>query len=294
MPVLRSLAPAFVVTAAISVALSAMNSARADTIYINNLAASSTTSTATQAMYRISNTNWDTRLTNGLTASTAANTTTFGFGNHAALNGNTYDFSLQWIAGTVNVNRGFVWTVSSGTTILSRTAFGTFSPALTGTTVAASGTLNGVTPSASFNMLGLSQRATGTNGGSQATLADLAFSTTRPGATQSGAWLNGSITTPPGGPVPPGTNGTDGFINQWMISDFDLSANDWTLTGKVTLTRGFSAGDDNATFQITARQVVPVPEPGQLAYVTAAAAMCGLWRLRRLRRGRLDGTANNL
>jgi hypothetical protein len=267
--------------------------ARAGTIYINNATATGTTATVTQALYRVSNANFDSRLTNGQSASVVANIIPFSFGNFAALNGNTYDFSLEWVAGTVGVNRGFIWTLSTGTGVVSKTAFGTFTPPLSGLSVPAADPLNGISPSGTFNALGLSQRSTNTSGGSTTTLANLTFSTSQPGTSQSGAWINTSIVTPNGGPLPPGINGADGFINQTMIADFDLSAYPWTLTGQVTVNRGGSigSGDDSATFQITGRQVEFVPEPSELAFVAGLATALGAWQMRKLRRMRGNGEA---
>lgn len=277
---------AFAAAIATVVLVAAGQHADAGTIYINNATPTGTTATVTQAMYRLSNANWDSRLTNGQSASVPANIITHGFGNYATLNGNTYDFSLQWIAGTLNVNRGFVWTLSTGTGVVSRLAFGDFSPALSPAANVQSATINGIVPTGTFNTLFLSQRSDYTAGGSTVTLADLAFSTSAPGTIQTGTWINTSVITPIGGPVPPGINGANGFLNQSMNADFDLSSNDWLLTGKVTVTKGASAGDDNATFQISARQVEFVPEPSELAIVAGLATALGAWRMRKLRRMR--------
>lgn len=220
-------------------------------------------SVASQVDYRLSNNNFDMRLNNGGPVATAANNITLGLGNVAFLNNRTYDFSLEFRAGTVGVNRGFIWRLSnpgSNGTL----AWGVFDPVVPPpSTVAAS--INSVTPIASFNAITIAQRAQVTAGtGSYMTLSDLNFASP---LTVDGSWINSTVTTPGGGPAAP-------ILTQVLASTVDLSTIDWTLTGKVTAFKDTTGGDESVSLTIAVRNasftIAPEPSSIVLGFIAAA------------------------
>jgi hypothetical protein len=227
---------------------------QAATVYVNSnqLYAQSVLSSVVGAKYRLSNTNFDQSLDNGL------GTTTFGAGKNtfvqaqlgtvSQLNSRTYDFALSHVAGS-----GFTFTLVHGQSV-SSLVWDQLVPLYIDAN-------NTVLPGASFNSLYLEMRTTSNT--SAGTLCNLAFS----GATVSGSFVNESITN-----TIAGNGGTVGFSKQRLVSDTDLSTFDWTLTGSIYLSKSVTGGDEATKFTIIGQNVEAVPEPGTMAALGLGAA----------------------
>lgn len=220
-------------------------------------------SVASQADYRLSNTNFDQRLNNGGPVATSANNITLNLGNVAFLNDRTYDFTLEFRAGTAGVNRGFVWRLNS-TGSTGTLAWGVFDPPVPPPSTV-SATLNSVVPTASFNAITIAQRAQSAVGtGSYVTLSDLNFVASP--LTIDGSFINSTVTTPGGGPAAP-------ILTQVLASTVDLSTLDWSLTGKVRAFKNTTGGDESVSLTIAVRNAsfTIVPEPSSIVLALTAA-----------------------
>ena len=195
--------------------------------------------------YRLSNTNFDHSIANGGVIPPATWVATRNLGNHNALNGAAWDFTLQHVAGT-----GYTFTLThagggtpgTGSSVLSY-------PVSTGP---------------SFNALEMYaqfQNSTNVTAGSIA-VTSLAFSGT--GLVVDPVYstlrdLYDDRTLAPG----PGGNDLD---LQWIVADSDLSVVDWTLTGRVVASfSGYTSGnlDERIKFNIKVAEVFPAPTPVQ-------------------------------
>jgi hypothetical protein len=231
--------------------------AHAAAVYVNH---SDVTYTPTQTVagfkYRFSNTNFDMSLDNG-NSSASANMITSDLGNISQLSTRSYLFEIRNIAG-----EGLIFKLmNQATGAVSTQAWGTFSSPTGASGNQLRANLNGILPDRSFNSLFFEARSTATN--SSFTFSNLDF--TSDGVSELGdGFLGGTInpTTGLGG-------SSAGFAHQRLVSDFDLSEVNFTLTGVLSGMRTGTTGDETLKFTVFAQQgdaVIPaslyVPEPG--------------------------------
>jgi hypothetical protein len=251
--------------AVVSVALGA-GAASAASIWVNSPQVTSYTPLATTGgfKYRISNGSFDFSLDRGTdTGGPAGSFISSNLGNQSFLNGAAYDFTVQHVAG-----QGIIVTmtrVGGGSTTLS---WGTFTTPPPGTNAA---TLNGIAPTAAFNSIQLQSTASG--GNRSATLSNLSFTSgTVPVADGS---FTGSTTTNANTPQ-----------TQLVVANGNLALENWTLAGRITLTRaGTGAGLDETVklrLAFVDAAVTIVPEPATA--VLLSVGLLGLHAAGRPRR----------
>jgi hypothetical protein len=193
--------------------LAAAAPAAAVSVYVNSALVTSYTASSTEGgfKYRMSNGNFDLSLDRGTdTSGPAGSFVQANLGNHSFLNGRTYDFQFQHVAGEGFILRMTDTSPGGVTTVLS---WGTFSTPPGGTNAA---TLNGIAPGAAFNSLSFSAEASSAN--RSVVLSNLAFSS---GALSvaDGAFTSGTTTNANS----PGT--------QLLVADVDLAQFDWSSPG---------------------------------------------------------------
>jgi hypothetical protein len=262
----------------ICLATSLITSAACGGVFLVNDASSNTAGTASafNANYRLSNTNFDMRLENLAVPSQV----TAHLGNVSQLSGRTFTFSLEHRAG-----QGYIFMMSPLTAPSTITAvkWGSgFTILPTGTLSSAA--LDATSPTASVTRLTLTARAT--LAGSTFAFSDFLFSS--PTLTQAGGLFQA-------GSVNPGTNGisqgiydtTNGFATQYIHASEDLTALDWTLTGRLTGTRTGSGGDETVRFTIRGDNPSPipydlslVPEPSRAILLLLGLSLTSLQRRR--------------
>jgi len=243
-------------TAAILVTASA---ASAD-LYINSDLAtiSGSSGTAAGAGYRMSNSNWDMSLNNGLGTAKSANFISANLGNNKQLSESAYAFSLTHLSG-----QGFIWQLTNMETGKTTTeAWGAFDSDPGGTVKSV---LNGLTPGAAFNTILIEARAT--SSGSSMEFSNLAFNsglTVADGALVSGAVMPGKS----------GPGNLPGYWNQTIASTTNLADEKWSLTGIIRGQRSGSSGDEEVRFTINMREgSVSVPGPAGFALLGMAALL---------------------
>ncbi len=238
-------------------------------VYINSplVTSASVINSAAEAKYRMSHTNFDMTLANQNGGSGVANRLQTGLGNASFLNNRVYNFTLEHVTGTTNVNRGFIFTMSDGTTT-TKQSWGSFSTTPTGQTASS---LNSLVPNSFFNSLQLQIQADRKTGsGSQMKVTDLTFSGS--GLTIADGSFNDTTVTSTSSTAAP-------TVVQRLVASntTDLSAFNWSLSGKVSGFRDASAGGDEAVkFVIYAQNVNAsiVPEPS--FYLSLAVGLGGL------------------
>ena len=235
----------------IGLALAASGPLKAASVYINSPLAVATGPGTTGAQVKLRaalNANWDAALANGVG---------FGVNNSLRTNltttfaaGQTYQFSVENRPG-----QGLVYTVTPAGGAASTVAWGTFTPAVSGTVVT---NLNGRAAPTVFNTI--SFEALATLAGSTTSVSGLVFSS--PGLNVAdGAWQNVTMTPATAGNAGAGTN------HQVLFSDINMAAVPWTLSGTVSLTRpnGGGSAEQVRTFiqvqQTPLNILVVVPEP---------------------------------
>jgi hypothetical protein len=248
--------------------LAAAAPARAVSVYVNSALVTSYTANATVGgfKYRMSNGSFDLSLDSGAdTGGPAGSFLQANLGSHSFLNGRSYDFQFQHVVGEGFVLRMTDSSPGGATTVLS---WGTFSSLPGGTNAP---TLNGVAPVAAFNSLSLSAVASAAN--RSVVLSNLAFSSGALSVADGsfGAGTTTSVSSP----------GT-----QLLVADVDLSQFSWTLSGRVTLNRVSTGGDDTVRLRIGAvdATVTIVPEPAPAALASLGLLGLALYSRRRLPR----------
>jgi len=249
-----------------------------------------------QAVYRMSNTNYDQQLTNEGYNSLAANPQNGNLGNVSQLNNQTFIFSLEYKFG-----EGYIYRMTNNANNNQYvTAWGTFSspslPTVGGSIISVNvaGTMGlplAVPPGAGFNSLMITAQAATSSGTSPGPgnvcgqtgvyscvrVSDLNFSAAT--LTQAGAasWVTTTN-------VNTGSNPGNKF--QQLYSDVDLSTISWTLSGKVLAYKASTGGDESVKLIINTRNVTfgtPAPSqpvPGPLPLLGATMALGWSRRLR--------------
>ena len=224
-------------------------------------------STVAAMRYRVSNTNWDQMIATGSDVGYGTIVQNSNIGNHSALNGATWDFTVAY------------------------TPFGGFAFTLqrpgTSSTVSWAAPAFGLSPTRSYNALHL-QVETGANmpgniAAASVAVSDLAFVGTRMDSAGtlrplSAAWSNSG----PSEPAAPEAR------EQWIVATDDLAETSWTLTGKVTASFAYRPGfsqpggnlDERLKFDVRAlsANVIAVPEPGSVLLGLIALPLLGLGR----------------
>jgi hypothetical protein len=230
-----------------------------------------------QAKFRLSQTNFDMTIDRGQGTNVgqfiAAN-----LGTNGQLNNVAFNFVLQHIAG-----EGLVFSMTNtNTTATSKLSWGSFTTPPGGTTTVmlggerVAGPANPNAARRSFNALRLDAQANRTNPpGSQMKFQNLVFNGL---PVADGALNNGMVTTPSGGPA-------SANIVQWVVSDTNLAAVNWTLTGTLTGYRDTAVGgDEQVKFTIGEKQIdfTIIPLPAGVALSLAGLGVVGLRRQRKL------------
>ncbi|MBC7778473.1 MAG: PEP-CTERM sorting domain-containing protein [Proteobacteria bacterium] len=216
------------------------------------------------AKYRLASTNFDQSLDAGGGTSSSANFISAELGNGTALNGRTYAFSFQNIAG-----EGLVFRMSSGNQI-STLAWGSFAFSQitpgTGTSVSV---INGETVPSAYNAINLAARGGTGSATSFMSFSDLTFSSS---LAQFGAFSNGTATT------------ASGVIDQWLVAGpgVNLASFNWALTGTLNGS-GASNGGENVRFVMDLKDVAVVPAPATLPLFVSGLLLAGAFA-RRVRR----------
>jgi hypothetical protein len=223
------------------------------------------------AKYRLDGTNWDMALHSGTGTNDPlpgpADFVQANLGNLTALNNAAFRFEVTHEAGV-----GFTYTLTNlsggAATTLS---WGAGLPGTNATTLqrTSGGVLDGVehAPTDPFNFLLIEARAQRNDAGngvepdSSLTFSNLSFSGT--GLTNSGSFTGGTTNENTAGSAwtPPGTAVENGRYWQFLYSDVDLSQYDWTFTADVTGFAATNAGQELLRFEVTAKNVAPVPLP---------------------------------
>ncbi len=213
--------------------------------------------TVMDARYRVSNTNWDQMIATSSNVSASTLVQTANLGNHNQVNGVLFDFALDFSPAS-----GWSFTLTPD-------AGGAAS------TVSWSTPFNGASPLRPFNALELFVVTGDMNpvniASGSAAVTNLSFSS-------SSATTTGSLVDLVSNWI--GT-GTGGLVRQYLLSDSDMSAFAWTLSGQVRLSFTYQQGqtspggnlDERLKFDIKAFEAVPSPgATGAAAVVGAAAA----------------------
>ncbi|MDX2114096.1 MAG: hypothetical protein SFZ24_00565 [Planctomycetota bacterium] len=257
----------------------------AGNVWINSSKVSNYTETGSvgQAKFRLSHTNFDMTVDRGQ-GTNAGQFIQANLGNNTALNNVTFNFTLQHIAGqglifTMVNTKNTVTNADDATSVLS---WGSFVSPPAGTTAVAIGGENAPGPSnpnaarQSFNTLRLDAQANRTQPpGSSMAFSNLVFTS---GLTVAdGSFYSGSVVTPSGGPA-------DANEVQYLVSDMNLGAFDWTLTGSLVGYRDtLAGGDEQVRFVVGLKQsnfnIVPMPTPMAMAGA-GLLAVAGLTRRR--------------
>ena len=135
-----------------------------------------------------------------------------------------------------------------------------------------------------YNALRIQARASSANSSAQVT--DLSFSAAGMTLTPGSAFFDMTVTpSTSAAPIPTYPADGLGFLSQWLVADGNLAAVNWTLSGRVVLTRT-GGGDGEAVrftidgLPVSANFPMVVPEPSSWILMAAAAGAL-LWRKRR-------------
>lgn len=229
-----------------------------------------------EARYRLSQTNWDQMLGNGAVPITSADIATSGLGNAASLNGVEWDFAIAYENGDSG-DEGFTFVMNE----VGGGRSGILSYDVTDP-------LNGLTPTGAFNGIKIEIRAGALRDTSDSytetasiALTGLVFDIPLPSS--------GALEDPMSAFTPPGSSGAR---ETWIIADTDLSAFDWTLSGR--LQASFDCDglggtdclrDESLKMNLKFAEVaaVPLPAAGWL-FGSALLGLAGLSRRRSIRR----------
>jgi len=232
------------------------------------------------ARYRLSQTNWDSSLSNRGDTSVNGNYPSANMSTVDQLNNKFFTFSLKNIVG-----QGFIWSLTDNNTMVNTVmAWGSgFSPPI----VNSKPTINGpngsgalTTPTAPFNSISIRSAAgaTGTPSNScgltgvESCFSISTISFSAPGFSKAGgSWVDSKVSTVTGSP------GTAQF--QQLYSDKDLSTFNWELTGTLQAYKGANGCEECVRLDIATRNVsfstptpIPAPAPGPLPVLGAAMA----------------------
>jgi hypothetical protein len=248
-------------------------SAQATTVFLNSPPdfVPQVQSSVAGARYRLDGTNWDMALHSGTGTNdpqpAPADFVQAELGNLAGLNNVTYRFTVSHRAGF-----GFSYTMKNlGTSTSTVLSWGS---GLAGTNVTTlqrwNGTgLDGINhePTDPFNFLLIEARAQRNNDAnpqepdSSMSFSNLFFSGT--GLTTSGSLVAGSTNENAAGSpwTPSGGASEAGRYWQFLYSDVDLSDYDWTFSADVSGFANTNGGQELLRFELTAKNVTPVPLP---------------------------------
>lgn len=267
----------------LSLAAVLVPAAFAQNVYINsNLVTLGSGTTVMNARYRMSAANFDQRLSNNTPGGT--NGLDRNLGTVPDLSGDLFDFVLSHSSTT-----GFRWQLTNTTTNTTTSQYwgttGTNSATDQYAATLGSSYTTGTAPNAnSFNTLQLSVRASET--ASSAVFSNFSFTG---GSSTTGSFAAGTVTPTTGSG--PGYSGQAadgaGFHRQWVYSDTNLASYDWTLSGKVTLSRAGGGDGEAVRFEIYGQNLSAsvVPEPS--FYASLALGFSGLvFAVRRRRQQR--------
>lgn len=220
---------------------------------------------ASHFRYRVSNTNWDTAVaTSSAIGSGGVIVAQSDRGNHTALNGASFAFSVAYTAGS-----GYSYTmtrVSGGGSVGGVQTLAWTSP------------VGGVDPTRAFNAISLS---TVVNAGMPSGIAAASMSVTGLSFSAAGVVGSGSLQDMLQSWARPSASGAS--AQQWIVADTDLSVVNWTLSGTVVGAFQYVQGatspggniDERLKFEVTTWNApIAVPLPGG-----AAMGMAGLGAL---------------
>lgn len=262
------------------VGLACAGQAAATTVAINrpNIQITALDTLVLGAKYRMSRTNFDQSLDSGGGTSNVPGGPNFiqrDLGNNGDLNNRTYGFSLRNIAG-----QGVVFSMTSPSNSVSSLAWGDFAPALSPVPGSAASQLRahaatGQTPGSMLspgqlpmNILHLevtSLQRSGQTYSPTVTLTNLAFAAT--GVATRGTMITAQTVTPATTLSNPNFKEVGpGWASQWLVTNGNFWAFDWTISGNVNLafTGSPSQVDEFVKFAISGKQGVftgAVPEP---------------------------------
>jgi hypothetical protein len=266
----------------------------ADTVYLNTAAYGQPQILASVAgaKFRLDSTNWDMALhsgtgTNAPQPGPAADFVQANLTN--SLNPVTYQFTLTHQAGI-----GFTYSMTNGSSGQTLSWGSGLGGTNVGTLQRQTGSgLDGInhTPTDSFNFLLLEARAQRNDANpnnepdSQLSFSNLMFNGV--GLSTSGSLVSGTTTenTPGSAWTPPGQGVEAGRYWQFLYSDVDLSQYDWTFSADVTAMATTNSGQESLRFELTAKNVTPVPLPAGVWLL-----LSGLTGLAALRRKQATGT----
>jgi hypothetical protein len=277
-----------------SVTLFATGAAHSANVYLNDSAYANAQvlNSVAGAKYRLDGTNWDMALHSGTGTNdpqpAPADFVQADLGNLGALSGTTFHFVVEY-----EVGKGFTFSLTDPSNTTRTLSWG--DSALGGTNVTTlqrtiNGQLDGIAHGPTddpFNFLIIEARAQRGAGDSNPpepdsvmTFSNLSFSGT--GLTTSGPGLvAGAMNENTAGSAwtPAGVGVENGRYWQFLYSDADLSDYDWTFSADVS---GFATGNspqESLRFELTAKNVAPVPLPAGVWLLLSGLA--GLATLRR-------------
>lgn len=251
-----------IIGAALVTFVISIGSGRAGQVYLDVAAADVTNANpaGVQTRYKISSTNWDAMIGNGVQPIIPASINAKDLGNNSNLSGTTFSYEVTNLVGQglylslKNLNTNY-------TTVLS---YGNFASSPVASNVWQNATsLNGVFPQTSaYNALHLYAQASTV--GDQVAYANASFTINTPGIT-----LNGLL--PASGSAQYGVNTTTESYIAYFNDDGtkgDLSNIGWTFKSDVTVTRTTVSGSaESAKFEFTGKTLDYTPPGGGVAAV---------------------------